>query len=269
MATAITGLSARREQQIQERQLLRFERRFDARLAKEISKVMRDLANENGNIGKRAEILANHRNRLRSILVTEWNAAFEWYGNRVIDALEKSGNLKMEFKEVGRTPAFDEAVAKWVQTYGAQKVTQIAGTTSEQAEKIINGVVAEGAREGWSEAELAKQLSKVMREQSTVLSRFRSRMIARTETHGAANAANQIAAEASGIPLKKEWVSAGDSRVRTRPEDRFDHRDANGQTVNVNESFEVSGEQLRYPGDPNGSAGNVIGCRCASVMVTA
>lgn len=263
MAAAITGLSARREQQIQERQLLRFERRFDSRLAKEIRKVMRDLASNSGNIGKRSEILANHRQRLRSILATEWSAAFEWYGNRIFDALEKRNGLKLEYKEVGRTPAFDDALAKWVQTYGAQKVTQIAGTTSEQAEKIINGVVAEGAKEGWSEAELARQLSKVMREQSTVLSRFRSRMIARTETHGAANAANQLAAEASGIPMRKEWVASGGERTRS------EHRSADGQTRPLNEPFSVGGEQLKYPGDPNGSAAMVINCRCSSVLTTA
>jgi hypothetical protein len=33
--------------------------------------------------------------------------------------------------------------------------------------------------------------------------------------------------------------------------------------VPIDEPFIVSGEELMYPGDPSGSAGNVINCRCA------
>jgi hypothetical protein len=31
----------------------------------------------------------------------------------------------------------------------------------------------------------------------------------------------------------------------------------------MDEPFEVDGELLDYPGDPTGSAANVINCRCA------
>jgi hypothetical protein len=31
----------------------------------------------------------------------------------------------------------------------------------------------------------------------------------------------------------------------------------------MDQAFEVGGEMLMYPGDPAGSAGNVINCRCA------
>jgi hypothetical protein len=35
--------------------------------------------------------------------------------------------------------------------------------------------------------------------------------------------------------------------------------------IPVNEFFFVGGERLRYPRDPNGSAGNIINCRCVSI----
>ena len=34
----------------------------------------------------------------------------------------------------------------------------------------------------------------------------------------------------------------------------------------MDEPFEVDGEQLMYPGDPAGSAGNIINCQCIEIM---
>jgi hypothetical protein len=38
--------------------------------------------------------------------------------------------------------------------------------------------------------------------------------------------------------------------------------DVDGQKVGINEMFIVGGENLEFPGDPFGSPGNVINCRC-------
>lgn len=54
----------------------------------------------------------------------------------------------------------------------------------------------------------------------------------------------------------KTWVTQGDERVRDW------HEDADGQEVPVDQPFDVGGESLMYPGDPDGSPGNVINCRC-------
>jgi hypothetical protein len=65
-------------------------------------------------------------------------------------------------------------------------------------------------------------------------------------------------------PVEKEWVTAGDEVVRVSP---FSHVAADGQKVNINESFNVGGQLLRIPGDTSqgASLSNVINCRCASV----
>jgi uncharacterized protein with gpF-like domain len=68
--------------------------------------------------------------------------------------------------------------------------------------------------------------------------------------------------------MRKEWVSAQDERTRTSPPDEFDHIEADGQVVDMNEAFTVGGEQMMFPGDPGGSAGNIINCRCAVVYLT-
>ena len=54
-------------------------------------------------------------------------------------------------------------------------------------------------------------------------------------------------------------MSMHDSKVRD------DHAEADGQEVGMDEAFDVGGEQLMYPGDPAGSAGNTINCRCTVI----
>ena len=56
--------------------------------------------------------------------------------------------------------------------------------------------------------------------------------------------------------MVKEWVSVDDNRTREA------HHHADGQVVPLDEPFIVDGEELMYPGDINGSASNVINCRC-------
>ena len=64
---------------------------------------------------------------------------------------------------------------------------------------------------------------------------------------------------ALAVMLKDVWIANLDEKTRIA------HIMANGQEKNINDSFIVDGEYLEYPGDPNGSPGNVINCRCSKV----
>ena len=57
-------------------------------------------------------------------------------------------------------------------------------------------------------------------------------------------------------PLQKTWITMGDDRVRP------DHEDVDGTTLPADEAFDVGGESLMYPGDPQGSEAEVANCRC-------
>jgi uncharacterized protein with gpF-like domain len=96
-----------------------------------------------------------------------------------------------------------------------------------------------------------------VRAQVPAFSRQRAALIARTETHGAANFGAQEAAKETGLQLRKEWVSASDERTRDS------HRRADGQVVGMDEPFRIGGARLMYPGDPDGPADETINCRCA------
>jgi len=97
-------------------------------------------------------------------------------------------------------------------------------------------------------------------------SRIRSsgETIARTEIHGTFETAGRLAiksaADELGLRYLKEWVSAMDDRVRD------DHADAHGQTVGIDDEFEVGGSRGMNPGE-TGDPSQDINCRCTSKYI--
>ena len=57
----------------------------------------------------------------------------------------------------------------------------------------------------------------------------------------------------------KTWVAHHDKHTR------FTHRVANGQTVPLNDPFQVGNDSLMFPGDPSGSPEEIMNCRCVVV----
>lgn len=94
--------------------------------------------------------------------------------------------------------------------------------------------------------------------------RFRANAIARTEAMTALHAAAEEsmrqaidAGQVSEASVTKIWRSAKDGRVR------HSHRALDGQRVKFQASFvSPSGARLKYPGDPNAPAAEIVSCRC-------
>lgn len=85
----------------------------------------------------------------------------------------------------------------------------------------------------------------------------------RTETTRIFNIAHDLQMRAANKfrkrdnKLLKGWLTRGDNRVRPT------HRAAGrAKPIPVNQLFVVGGDRLRYPGDPKGSAEEVVNCRC-------
>lgn len=87
---------------------------------------------------------------------------------------------------------------------------------------------------------------------------YRVERIARTETTAASNFGNLEAMDQSGKVKGKQWLSMRDADVRDS------HMAMDRQTVGVHESFSNG---LRHPGDPNGSAAEILNCRCTMTPV--
>lgn len=143
------------------------------------------------------------------------------------DQLRRTRNLMV------RTP--DEVFRQILKAIG--DVVATGGTVKDQAEAVRHVLDVTGI-ENWP---------------------ARSKTVAVTEVHRAWNmgalAAAMRAQQRIG-PLMKRWVARDDSKTRIA------HDRADGQTVFINQPFIVNMEPLMSPGDPNGSPGNVINCRC-------
>lgn len=79
--------------------------------------------------------------------------------------------------------------------------------------------------------------------------------IARTEVIGASNFGSFRGMREAGAPFK-EWITNLDGLQRPT------HDKANGAIVEIDQTFRVGDSGLMYPGDPGGSAEEVIHCRC-------
>jgi len=149
----------------------------------------------------------------------------------------------------------------------AEYVTRIRNYTREQAAKKarliaenlrteIAELIARAIEDGLAEGAIASEISEM-----SGFALSHSRTIARTETAQAIMHAESeaVLSDPDMSSATKEWVSTNDERTRES------HREANGQTVVIDEKFNVGGVELMHPSDPEGPPEEVINCRCGVV----
>lgn len=168
-------------------------------------------------------------------------SALEIAGQTVLDELEIRDPWKTPPAEVLN---FNKA--------RQNKIVGVGRTVFQQ----INGTVEESIKAGDSIDTMANKI----RETFNDITKGRAKTIARTEAGAAYGQGRQVAMESAGVQWK-EWLTSGLPNVRPA------HVQANGQRVRVTDKFEVGGEELDSPGDPNGSPENVINCNCVAVAV--
>ncbi len=126
--------------------------------------------------------------------------------------------------------------------------------------EVTQARIGRQLREGLDAGEGLKDLTERVR---TTLgsNRARAQLIARTQTGGAVSSGRHAGMKAAGVELKG-WLTSRDNNVRAT------HKAAEaayGDGIPVDQPFEVAGEMLMYPGDPNGSAANIANCRCMTL----
>jgi uncharacterized protein with gpF-like domain len=146
-------------------------------------------------------------------------------------------------------------------TYAARASSQaqlIARTTSTNVTKSVAAQLAAGDVLPTNAA-----LGRNVGAQLTKRNFKRSKSISIVETQSSAETAKGVEAAVviqNPADVTKQWVAVGDSVTRDA------HLEADGQVVPVDTAFIVMGESLMYPGDSAGSPGNIINCRCSSVI---
>lgn len=136
-------------------------------------------------------------------------------------------------------------------------VTSIADTTRLNIMRIVRA----SHEEGLTIPDTAKAIRAGMKESSMA----RATLIARTELVGAVNggslSATRIVEEATGAKYTKTWLTSPGALYPRHEE----YEGLDGQTVGLDEYFDVGEDQLEFPGDPNGSPDEVCNCRCTLV----
>ncbi len=237
---------------------LRLRQRFERRLNRQMAAIIRDAGRKAADAYAAVGIvgvdiaLREHRAEVSAALVAHYRRVMSTFGRRLIQSAPRGTGVP-ETKDT--LDSFDARVQSWITTNGALKVTQISTTTRNQ----IVDIIRRGEADGLGVDPIARNIAK---NTDGVIGRFRASIIARTETHSAASAAQNQALEVLDLPqVRKEWVAVKDQRTRDS------HIAADGQIRRVNEPFDVGGSKLMFPGDPTGPADEVINCRCIAAPV--
>ena len=201
-----------------------------------------------------------------------WRKAFLPLIRGVIEArgAQLNADFGMEFdvRNLFAEEWFDEYVLKFAQP--------IMTTTADDISRLMQTA----QEEGWSVPQMDKALDELFDQYisggglseearqwfADRLPAYRKEMIALTETIRASNAGSNALYKDWGAK-QKGWLSTSDDRTRTPPDSEFDHVGANGEVVGIDEKFTQTGEDMDYPGDPAGSPGNFINCRCTVLPV--
>jgi SPP1 gp7 family putative phage head morphogenesis protein len=169
----------------------------------------------------------------------------------------KTGLHKITSKKERRPIGFNQRIIELMREYYNSGILSHAEEITAASRAAIARILARQAESGASTEEILAEL-----QEAYPFSLMRARRIVRTEVVTASNGAAKVAADETGVQMKKEWISIIDKRTR------HDHRLIDGAIVPLAQPFLVGGEQMQQPGvrqQDNGlpvSAKNTVNCRC-------
>lgn len=158
--------------------------------------------------------------------------------------------------EVGHDDPWEMPPAKVTEYIAGRKqpVQGVGGTVRNQLNTTLNA----GIEAGETTDELADRVRTVFND----LNQGEAKRVALTETNSAYNFSRHETMTEVGIEYKA-WLSSHGPTVREAHQAAEDYY--MDSPIPVDEPFLVGGEELMYPGDPNGSPGNIINCHCIQV----
>jgi hypothetical protein len=171
-----------------------------------------------------------------------------WYYKNVNKLLNKASDI-------------DNLMSIWAKSFafvgqqvGAQRVTLVSGTAKNTLISVTQKLMSDPDFMNQGEKVKAKTLKAQFNKYST----YQAKRLVRTEATNAANSATIASAQTvfEGKDLIKRWHTIMDGRERNS------HGAVDGKEVPNTGKFTVQGQFLKWPGDPEGKASNVINCRC-------
>ncbi len=183
---------------------------------------------------------------LLAALAEDQESALSTAGQQLFDEIGKDS--------VWRIPSQD--AIQFVQ----DRANLLANVPDEVHTEIMQSI-EQGLQAGESRKELMARISAAFDE----IGRSRAETIANTETAAAFNYARDKAMREAGVTHKK-WLHSHSPLIK---EPRPTHVEADGQTVPIDEPFDVGGVQFMRPADDSLGAGpeDIINCHCVAIPV--
>lgn len=173
--------------------------------------------------------------------------------------------LSLQLKGFGFNAEWVQFIKDFLYRFLLEKITfQVAESTRNILLTVLNNAIAGG----WGITKTVAALDDLP------LSATQAAKIVRTEITRAANTGVFAAGSTYEFEQQKTWISALDTRTRGNPitgqSDHSNHWSLHNTTIDYEEYFidPRNGDRLRYPGDPNASAGSTINCRCNLALVS-
>ena len=216
------------------------------------------------------------RDEIEEALLAAFNSFAEVYTDNNVKTLQSSGEvgydlaLDVPFK----LPNQDEGeILRQENAEGRRDFLDARAldnfkTVNEGTTKQVMDRIAEGADLGLSLDQIARSITEYFSENQIK----RAQTIARTEVLSAVPLGQKAAEDdliESTPGMKKMWLTAGDSRVRSFSSgDANDHTLLDGVTIKAGDDFDMpAGGKMGHPRDTKGAAGEVINCRCTLLLI--
>lgn len=233
-----------------------FQKLFTEQLTHEFTIAGQQAANAYIDHGQGAETAAirQHAIRLHALIKRLYLSVGRAFAERSRDSIQteisKGYRAVSEIKTGWTEQELMDYLGNWADKWAAKKVTQISGTT----EARINAAIVNGLQN--PDATTQSIADDIEATTGGLIGPYRALLIATTETHSAANEGNFAGAQSLGLNLQKFWIATDDDHTRE------DHADVDTDPINMEDTFTVGEDELLYPGDPSGSAEEIINCRC-------
>ncbi len=184
-------------------------------------------------------------------------ATFALQTDRKIRAKGKAFTPDMEIK-ADEIDFWEDYFRHYYNERSQSKLRMIMDTQTEIVNRIIDKVLDEGMTTGQGIPALQRQMVNELSDGLTLINKYQAERIARTEVIGSSNKGSFEAADRTGLVKAKAWRTSGLPGVRPSHQ-------TNEGLGEVSMDYVYTGN-CKYPGDPNGEAGEIINCRCTHIF---
>ncbi|MEZ2660505.1 phage minor head protein [Aneurinibacillus aneurinilyticus] len=214
------------------------------------------------------ETLVDENELFKIILSIQTGELFQdKFEQAVYDAFMPLFHLAGETELIAHNPEKTWSVKNKAAARYALKLQALVPAMNETTTNIMLRSFQKAIKEGKTPSERAQLVQEVSAQaaagEAGPFTMERAMRVSRTMSTAAANGGKLEGWKQSEVVTGKKWRSANQKRTRKT------HKKANGQVKPLDEPFEVGKDKLMHPGDPTGSAEEIMNCRCTMHAVMA